>query len=112
MSNSVEDYDWRILPGRKVAHAFATGHSMGFCGMTNDYPLRDLTESTPKTRRCEACLMTIVSETSYENFKFFLGYVPASIRRKRRLAWKAFLREHPQYGPPSWRDRSIGAGKR
>lgn len=107
LQNIESNYDWYILPGRKVAHAFFLGHSRGTCGSTGSYPSVDLTPASSTTRRCEACLMTIVSGVSSTECAL-MGYVPHSIKRKRRRLWKNFLTRYPQYGPPSWRDKSIG----
>lgn len=106
--NPLDEHLWYILPGRRVAHAFRPGDHRGVCGMTGSYKQHELLEASPSTRKCEACLMSIVTNVNAQLHKFFAGYVPAGLRRRRSKEWKAFLNEHPEYGPPSWRDHSIG----
>lgn len=102
-----QDYNWYVLPGRKVAHAIVTNKHQGICGQTSEYPLDRLLEASKHTRRCESCLITIVSGVSASSAKFFQGYVPSSVRVQRRKAWKVYLVEHPEYGPLTWKSKVI-----
>lgn len=89
-------YHWKVLPGRKVCHAVhrssveTTLH--GICGLTNSYKHTVLLDPFKDTRKCEQCLMAIVYRE--------IGY--------NKIYWREFLQDNPEYGPPSWRDRSIG----
>jgi len=89
----VESQDWRVIPGRKVAHAMAPSFGGGLtahCGQTRTYPADRLAAAGTNRRRCEQCIITIVSGVHTAPFKFFAGHVPTNIRVQRRKAWREY----------------------
>ena len=96
----LDKYTWKILPGRKVCHAirrYNIDHLLfGMCGRTNSYKYSVLLDPSKNTRKCEQCLMSIIAREIGSN----------------RIYWRAFLESNPEYGPPSWRDHSIGIAGR
>lgn len=87
----IEDYEWRVLPGRKVAHAIEDGRST--CGHSQKYTNAQLTLPNHKTKKCEQCLITIVSGVDIWADKFFVAHVRPETRQRRRKAWRAYLQE-------------------
>ena len=96
MHIDLDKYDWKILPGRKVCHAMRKYNYEnpfhGICGLTNSYKYALLLDPFKDTRKCEQCLIAIIARE--------IGF--------NKLYWREFLQDNPEYGPPSWRDRTIG----
>lgn len=97
MHIDLDKYTWKTLPGRKVCHAIKSCHFensifSGLCGRTNSYKYNVLLDPFKDTRKCEQCLISIVYRT--------IGY--------NKIYWREFLQDNPEYGPPSWRDHSVG----
>lgn len=81
--------EWGRLSGRRVAHLVVRPSGVSRCGLTAG-PL-----STPgglDTVLCNQCLMAELSG-GWGAYKFFVGFVPAAVKAKRRAAWRAFLAE-------------------
>jgi hypothetical protein len=97
-------YEWLVIPGRKVAHAFPKEASEGFgqqrtvrqrgaiCGHTNRYNDNQLTVGYNRMQqRCEQCEILLVTNIDAMIHKFFVGHVPSRVRAQRRKLWKAHL---------------------
>jgi hypothetical protein len=85
---------WGILPGRRVSHALLTaeGKLHGICDQTSLYRDEEILEPTSTTRRCEQCLITLISTKRVGMHKFMVGHVPADVRQERRRCWREFRR--------------------
>lgn len=86
------EYEWLILPGRKVCHAINWHDNKGYslCGHSSGYPRTQLKEPLRDSPRCEQCLITIVSQIHAMTYKFFVAHVPPEIRAKRRKFWREY----------------------
>jgi len=88
---------WTVLPGRRAAHAmgpsFGGGGMTGACGQCRTYPADQLRAPGKHTRRCEQCLITLVSGVTTGEHKFMVGHVPVDVKTARRRAWRAWNQE-------------------
>lgn len=87
-SRNPEDYAWRVLPGRKVAHAICSGKS--FCGHSATYEEHMFGQPKTNTKRCVSCIMDIVSGISAMSYKFMVDHVPSDVRRQQRKAFREY----------------------
>jgi hypothetical protein len=91
MQIDLDQYTWRIIPGRKVCHAVCRrvteSHYHSLCGRNEEYQFSLLLEPFKDTRKCEQCLIAIV------------GRVMGSYRNEY---WREFLRDNPEYRPVTW----------
>lgn len=93
---NIDDFQWKVIPGRNCSHAFYKTEEkklFSICGHSAGYINSHLLNEEAKTKRCEQCLITIVSGINSMSYKFFFNYVPAEIKRKRRAAWKKYRME-------------------
>lgn len=96
-----DNYIWYILPGRQVSHAIIKNQSVGWgiCGVTGHHRLINLIEAFKYTKRCEQCLITIVTGLH--------KLVPVQERihseKLRKQYWRDYLNQHPEIAPKTWK---------
>jgi hypothetical protein len=87
VSGDPEAFAWRVIPGRTASHAIADGR--GVCGQTSRYAdtvLRD----KPNARRCEQCLIRIVTGISCKAFRGWGALGLSDNLVKKRRAWREY----------------------
>ena len=97
---SLAEHDWRVIPGRKVAHAMVgSEYSMGgVCGFTSRYAADALTIGA--SHLCELCVLRLVTGVNAAAEKFFCGHVSAATRARRRRSWRQAIATTRIHGQP------------
>ncbi len=82
-----------------MVHAFPLSfkNSSSVCGQTNSYSSSDLLEDF-SARKCEQCVIVIVTGIRYANFKFFYSHIPIKIKVKCRKLYREWRMTHGKDG--------------
>lgn len=92
--NIFQQYQWAILPGRKVAHAINifqtenTNNVVGYCNQTKIYKEDEVIkvdQLNPSFGRCEQCVITLISKISSGKFK-----LNKEERKIRKKVWRDY----------------------